>query len=299
MSEIVYTQIIQSILTSYNEIGGINHLDGFQHPSRKSIEDIIDRFKEILFPGFFETIKLDGNNLEYVTGQKIIEVSELLKQEIYKSFCWLCDNKSDCLNMALCLEKATQITTELLQNIPELRKLLKLDSQAIFKGDPAATHESEIILAYPGFLAITVYRIAHALYLKKVPLIPRLMTEIVHSQTGIDIHPGATIGHSFCIDHGTGIVIGETAELGNHVKLYQGVTIGALSVPDRSNSQDKRHPTIGDNVTLYAKTTILGGDTVIGANSTIGGNTWITASVPPYSKVYFTGEKQVHKTFKL
>jgi serine O-acetyltransferase len=224
-----------------------------------------------------------------------MEIFELLSDEIFKSFCWLCEGQKDCLNEDNCKIKAKQITLDLLENIPGLRQDLKLDIRAIFLGDPAAVNEAEIILSYPGFLAITVYRIAHYLYAKEVPLIPRLMTEIAHSQTGIDIHPGAVIGQSFCIDHGTGIVIGETAELGNNVKLYQGVTLGALSVPDRDNSKGKRHPTLKDNIVVYAKTTILGGDTIIGENSVIGGNTWITSSVPANSKIYFVGEKQVHK----
>lgn len=285
-------KIIKNILASYQEIGGINHFDGFQHPSKDQIEAILKLLKEILFPGFFESIQLNATNLNSVTEQKISKAEKLLSKEIYKSFCWVCESKEKCVNTKKCQAKAKKITIDLLIHIPNLRKELKLDAEAIYNGDPAATSEAEIILCYPGFLAITVYRIAHELQLKKVPLIPRLMTEIAHNQTGIDIHPNCTIGHSFCIDHGTGIVIGETAKIGNHVKLYQGVTIGALSVPKRDESPKKRHPTIEDHVTIYSKTTILGGDTIIGANSVIGGNTWITSSVPPNSKVYFTVTNQ-------
>ncbi len=168
---------------------------------------------------------------------------------------------------------------------------MKEDVKAIYEGDPAANSEHEIILSYPGFQAITVYRVAHFLHSAGLPLIPRMMTEIAHSKTGIDIHPGARIGHRFCIDHGTGVVIGETAVIGDDVKLYQGVTLGALSVP-KTRTKEKRHPTIEDGVTIYAKTTILGGETVIGKNCIIGGNAWIVDSVPPNTKLYMTTDSR-------
>jgi serine O-acetyltransferase len=184
-----------------------------------------------------------------------------------------------------CSEKAQDIADELLRALPDIRAKLNLDVQAAFEGDPAATSEAEVIVAYPGLAALTAHRIAHFLYQREVPLLPRIMSEYIHHQTGIDIHPGANIGDSFFIDHGTGVVIGETTSIGDNVKIYQGVTLGALSVK-KSLAKEKRHPTIEDNVTIYAGATILGGDTVIGHDSVIGGNVWLVQSVPPFSRVY-------------
>jgi serine O-acetyltransferase len=286
---------IESILKSYDEIGGINHLDGENLPSRESVNNILIKLKEILFPGFFETTKLDAHNLPYITGQKITEIADALYEEILKSFCWECLETLKCTDKKKCEKKALKVVNELLNEIPAIRRELKEDAIAVLNGDPAAKCEAEIIMAYPGFQAISVYRVAHALYKKKVSLIPRLMSEIIHSETGIDIHPGATIGSRFCIDHGTGIVIGETSIIGNDVKLYQGVTIGALSVS--KNIKGKRHPTIKDNTVVYSGTTILGGDTIIGKNCIIGGNVWLTKSVPDNSKIYISSDlKQVTKT---
>lgn len=183
--------------------------------------------------------------------------------------------------------KSQDIVITFSDSFSAIRTELEKDIDAIFKGDPAAQSKNEIILAYPGFHAIACYRIAHHLLNDGVSLIPRMITEIAHSTTGIDIHPGAKIGEYFCIDHGTGIVIGETTIIGNHVKIYQGVTLGALSIPDRNECPKKRHPTIGDKVVIYAQAIILGGDTHIGSNSVIGGNVWIIESVPPHTKVYF------------
>ncbi len=177
------------------------------------------------------------------------------------------------------------ITAQFFESLPRVYRVLRTDSKAICDGDPAAKSEFEVIRSYPGFLAISLYRIAHALLRLGVPVIPRVLTEFAHSRTGIDIHPGASIGEYFCIDHGTGVVIGETTHIGTHVKIYQGVTLGALSV-DKNGTNRKRHPTIGDRVVVYAGATILGGDTVIGDNSVIGGNVWLTSSVPPHSTAY-------------
>ena len=291
--------IVNNIVKSYQEIGVINHIEdaknSIPHPSKESIAQILAELKELLFPGFFENTNLSFSNLAENTECKVNFIIDNLPTEIYKSCCWLCEKKATCPDIEKCRIEAKDITEELLVYLPKLRAILKKDATAIFNGDPAAKSIEEIILAYPGFLAIAIFRIAHFLYQKEIPLIPRIMTEIAHSETGIDIHPGATIGENFCIDHGTGVVIGETAIIGNNVKLYQGVTIGALSVPDRNNIPQKRHPTIEDNVVIYAKTTILGGETTIGRNSILGGNTWLTTSVPPNSFVYFTGDKQIHK----
>ncbi|SDP99434.1 serine O-acetyltransferase [Mucilaginibacter sp. OK268] len=191
-----------------------------------------------------------------------------------------CDNK----------ERASRF----FKGLPELFRILNTDIQAIFNGDPAAQSEFEVVRTYPGFLAISLYRLAHSLYTDNVPLIPRILTEYAHSKTGIDIHPAAVIGEYFYIDHGTGIVIGESAIIGNHVKLYQGITLGALSV-DKSMANTKRHPTVEDHVVIYSGATILGGETIIGNNSLIGGNVWLTKSVPPYSRVYHTPS---HRTLK-
>lgn len=177
------------------------------------------------------------------------------------------------------------ITTAFFESLPGIYRLLRTDSKAIFDGDPAAKSEFEVIRTYPGFLAISLYRIAHALLQLGVPVLPRVLTECAHSRTGIDIHPGAVIDEYFCIDHGTGVVIGETTRIGKHVKLYQGVTLGALSV-DKAAMDRKRHPTIGDRVVVYAGATILGGDTVIGDDSVVGGNVWLTSSIPPHSTAY-------------
>jgi serine O-acetyltransferase len=190
---------------------------------------------------------------------------------------------------------AEEIAHEFFRRLPQVHETLWLDAEAIFQGDPAAESIEEVILAYPGFLATGVYRIAHEFYNLDVPLFPRLLTEYAHTQTGIDIHPGATIGEGFCIDHGTGVVIGETTIIGKNVKIYQGVTLGALSVK-KSLAETKRHPTIEDNVVIYSNATILGGSTVIGHDSVVGGNVWLTRSIPPHSLAYHTSQIRVQST---
>ncbi|TAE24645.1 MAG: serine acetyltransferase [Candidatus Kapaibacterium sp.] len=190
---------------------------------------------------------------------------------------------------------AVEIAHEFFRRLPNVQEILWLDAEAIYQGDPAAESIEEVILAYPGFLATGVYRIAHEFYRLDVPLFPRLLTEYAHTQTGIDIHPGASIGAGFCIDHGTGVVIGETTLIGNNVKVYQGVTLGALSVK-KSLAETKRHPTIEDNVVIYSNATILGGSTVIGHNSTVGGNVWLTKSIPPHSLAYHTSQIRIQST---
>jgi serine O-acetyltransferase len=198
----------------------------------------------------------------------------------------------NCLHTLELPRPATEIAVDWFRQLPTLYALICADAESLLQGDPAATSLEEVILCYPGFLAVAVYRLAHALHQLQVPLLPRILTEYAHRQTGIDIHPGAVIGPSFCIDHGTGVVIGETTEIGREVKLYQGVTLGALSV-DKSLARTKRHPTIEDRVVIYAGATILGGETVIGHDSIIGGNVWLTRSVPPRSQVYHQSSIQV------
>ena len=264
--------LIDDIVSSYDDMGGINHIDGHNLPSRKAVDSILVLLKDILFPGYFETVGIKKKDVYSVISNRIDSLRKLLLVEIHKSFSVdieISDGVSD---------KVDDIVLEFVSFIPTLRALLKKDIMAILEGDPAAKSLHDIILSYPGFQAITVYRIAHFFQLQKIPIIPRLMTEISHSETGIDIHPNAKIGEYFCIDHGTGVVIGETAIIGNHVKLYQGVTIGAYSV-DKCHENKQRHPIIEDGVTIYAGATILGGKTRIGQGVTIGGNTWITRSI--------------------
>jgi len=285
--------LLTPLLASYEKIGAINHLDGSHLPVRESVSDILEILRELLFPGFFEVKTLTLDKLSSVTEKKLGDVQRLLTEEIRKSLCYRAE--TPCGATESCKKQAQKLTVDFLRELPKLRETLKKDLQANYEGDPAAISEDEVLLSYPGFQALSVFRLAHCLYQKQVPLLPRMMTEIAHSETGIDIHPGAQIGHYFCIDHGTGIVIGETAIIGEHVKLYQGVTIGALSV-GKSAPEEKRHPTIENHVTIYARTTILGGQTVIGAQSIIGGNVWLTASVPPNSKIYLSADReQVHE----
>jgi serine O-acetyltransferase len=228
---------------------------------------------------------VDEQTLLYLTGERVTWVRKHLGGEINKSLCHDCRMQGRCEQLPECADKAQAITDDLLGALPQIRSQLKLDVQAALDGDPAAASEAEVIVAYPGLAALVAHRIAHFLYERDVPLLPRIMSEYIHHQTGIDIHPGASIGESFFIDHGTGVVIGETAIIGNNVKIYQGVTLGALSVK-KTLARQRRHPTIEDNVTIYAGATILGGDTVIGHDSIIGGNVWLIQSVPPYSRVY-------------
>lgn len=278
-------QIVSEVLRSYVDVGGINHIGGPNFPSRQRTIDILQALRSLLFPGYYQREPVDEAALPYVTGQQVTWVRRVLTDEIHKSMCQDCQQQGRCDHVAECIAKAQAITDALLLALPEIRFQLQLDVQAAMEWDPAAKSEAEVILAYPGLAAISVHRIAHFLYRHQVPLLPRIMSEYAHHQTGVDIHPGATIGESFFIDHGTGIVIGETTLIGDNVKIYQGVTLGALSVK-KSLAQKKRHPTIEDNVTIYAGATILGGDAVIGHDSVIGGNVWLTGSVPPFSHVY-------------
>jgi serine O-acetyltransferase len=214
-----------------------------------------------------------------------MSVTRSLVPEIEKSIQYDCRVRKDCQRHEDCRGEAEEIVRALLEGIPEIRRRVSRDVMAAFRGDPAARSQEEVILSYPGVLAILVHRIAHELWIRSVAMIPRMMSEHIHGVTGIDIHPGALIGDSFFIDHGTGVVIGETTVIGNNVKLYQGVTLGALSV-QKELANKKRHPTIEDEVTIYAGATILGGRTVVGRGSIIGGNVWLTDSVPPNSRIY-------------
>lgn len=273
--------LIDGILNSYTEYGLVNRNDAENFPNRQTVVAILSDLQNIIFPGFKCDEDINPTNIRYVTGQKVNSIIAKLTKEIQKALIYSYNsNKCGKGNIAdtNCFKLAEQTAIALIEEIPEIRRKIQLDTTAAFNGDPAARSNEEIILSYPGLEAILVYRIANFLYKNGVPVIPRIMSEHVHGKTGIDIHPGATIGESFFIDHGTGVVIGETCIIGDNVKIYQGVTLGALSV--KKNLQNKkRHPTIENDVTIYANATILGGDTIIGKGSIIGGNTWVTESV--------------------
>lgn len=272
-------------METYGSCGMVNHSGGANLPGRENIARIVQGLDELIFPGFRENRGLDHNNLRLITAEKVNRLARELIHETEKSLAY--SVRAGVLGCGHdgCHAAAELIVGSFLDELPAIRRLLSLDMQASFRGDPAAKSFEEVILSYPGFRAITVHRLAHFFYRAQVPLIPRMMSELIHGSTGIDIHPGAQIGESFFIDHGTGIVIGETAVIGKNVKLYQGVTLGALSVK-KEEGNVKRHPTIEDDVTIYANATILGGETIIGRGSIIGGNVWITSSVPPDTTVY-------------
>lgn len=273
-------KLIDTICDSYkNE--SYHRMDSSQMPSICIVIKILQQIKQILFPGYYAEPGINKNNVNYFVGDLLNEVMFNLSQEIYKSFLAIGKRKNR--------NQCSIITKKFLNSIPKIRDLLKKDVKAAMDGDPAAKSIPEVIISYPCVDVITVYRIAHELYKLSVPLIPRIMTETSHSKTGVDIHPGATIGEYFFIDHGTGVVIGETTIIGKYVKIYQGVTLGALSFPKDKKGKLikglKRHPTIEDNVTIYANATILGGNTIIGKNSVVGGNAWIVQSIKPGTKV--------------
>jgi len=279
--------IINEIVSTYDEVSKINHLGDRPLPSRDRVVEIIQGLKEILYPGYFGRRHFTRENIAFHIGDRVYQVARVLSEQIYLSILHECRRtQAECEH---CESLASETSAAFLRRIPEVRRLLEGDVQAAYDGDPAAQSLDEIIFSYPGLEAITVYRIAHVLWELKVPLLPRIITEIAHSATGIDIHPGARIGRQFFIDHGTGVVIGETTAIGDRVKIYQGVTLGALSFPKDEQGElirgRKRHPTIEDDVTIYSGATLLGGDTVVGRGSTIGGNVWLTHSVPPNSIV--------------
>jgi serine O-acetyltransferase len=278
---------VDGILESYRDLGGINHLEGPNLPSQQSVARIVEDLESLVFPGFRAEENLDLPGLRWTIGAKVASVFRALSTEVERSLRYTCRIVKDCARHEDCRGEAEELVHELLCRIPEIRRRVSRDVEAANRGDPAARSSEEVILAYPGVEAIMVHRIAHELWVREVAMIPRMMSEYLHGKTGIDIHPGAGIGDSFFIDHGTGVVIGETTVIGADVKLYQGVTLGALSV-QKELANRKRHPTLEDGVTVYAGATILGGDTVIGRGSVIGGNVWLTSSVPPGSRIYHT-----------
>ncbi len=284
------------IVETYEECGKIHHLGHSPLPSYREVVDILADLREILYPGYGRRQNLHMGNVAYHVGDLIDSLDNRLTQQIARAFrhhCKAVDDEPDYE------AKAQEITLRFLDTIPELRHTLAEDVQAAYDGDPAAKSLVEIVFCYPGVAAITVYRLAHELQRLGVPLIPRMMTEYAKGKTGIDIHPGATIGRRFFIDHGTGVVIGETTHIGDGVKLYQGVTLGALSFPRDESGQivrdAKRHPTIEDEVVIYANATILGGQTTIGHHSVIGSSAWITRSIAPYTTVTIEDPRQRYR----
>jgi serine O-acetyltransferase len=274
--------IVSALVESCRDPETFHHLDLVGLPSREAVIRIMEGFQRVLFPGYFGEQEIDGVTLTYHLGLEVNRLFERLSQQISLSIRHECRRYQHICTQ--CQERGQQESIALLKKMPELRRTLAEDVRAAFQGDPAAKSYDEVIFSYPSLLAISTYRIAHELFVREVPILPRMMSEYAHSVTGIDIHPGARIGSHFFIDHGTGVVIGETSVVGNRVRIYQGVTLGALSLPlDEIGDllrRSKRHPTIEDRVTIYAGATILGGDTVIGSDSVVGGNVWLTRSIP-------------------
>lgn len=284
--------VTERIVATYRATDTINHLERVPLPSYQAVDEIIEDCKELLYPGFRRRQGLTAANVTYHIGDLIDSLFDRLATQVCRALRHLATKSqrvADCPDNFECT--AGEITIQFLEQIPRLRSVLATDAQAAFVGDPASAGIEEVIFCYPGLEAITVYRLAHELYRLQVPYIPRMMTEWAHSRTGIDIHPGAKIDESFFIDHGTGVVIGQTCVIGKHVKLYQGVTLGALSFAKDAEGDllrgdnARRHPTIEDRVVIYANATVLGGHTVIGHDSVIGSSVWITKSVEPHSTV--------------
>ncbi|MBI1177669.1 serine acetyltransferase [bacterium] len=277
------TQLTNQLLASYAQLGGINHLDGKNLPSKTRIGAITVDLLRLLFPGFFDDRQFHSSELKIETATLVDSILDRLQSEIEKSLEYAPPEGVKPGELGALAESETH---NLIGALPCVRELLATDVEAAYNGDPAALSKEEVIVAYPFIETIAVQRLAHQLYLESVPLIPRIMTEWAHSRTGMDLHPGATIGTHFFIDHGTGTVIGETSVIGDHVKMYQGVAlIGRSLAGGQALKGQRRHPTIEEHVTLYAGATIMGGDTVVGANSTIGANVFLTHSVPPHSLV--------------
>lgn len=279
--------VIDVIAGSYDNDAEINNLDSAALPNKRAVITAFNHIMPVLYMGFYSTRALNRTNLRYAISEHLYPAQDILVEQIERAIRYQ-------ERMGRLAEKKPEgwsedVVLRLFEKVPELRRVLNMDVRAAFDGDPAASSIEEVVFSYPSVQAITAYRVAHELFLADVPMIPRIFTEHAHSKSGIDINPGASIGESFFVDHGTGVVIGATAVIGRCVKLYQGVTLGALSVSrdevDGRRGQ-KRHPTIEDDVTIYAGASIHGGDTVIGKGSVIGGNVWLTKSVPPGSKIF-------------
>ena len=277
------SQITKSILDDYGTGRNIDKMDLFNQPSKEEIIAIVEDLLKIVYPGYYRDRSYKIYNIKSNSTVTIEDVAYHLNKQILLALKYTAKEENDVEKLT---EQAEKDTVTFLKKIPDVRAMLETDLEAAFQGDPAAKYRDEIILSYPCMFAITVNRLAHELFLLEVPLIPRIMTEYAHSITGIDIHPGATIGKYFFIDHGTGVVVGETTVIGDRVKIYQGVTLGALSTRGGQKLRDvRRHPTIEDDVTIYSWASILGGETVVGKNSVIGSNVFITSSIPADTKV--------------
>jgi serine O-acetyltransferase len=282
-------QITERLVATYDKVGSINHLDHCPLPRYDEVVAAINELTEIMFPGYRRREGLHHGNVGYYVGDIIDRLHDRLTTQIGRALRHEAGATSDCDGSEDYEALGQAKTLQFLDLLPELREVLATDVQAAYEGDPACKSPAEVIFCYPGLEAVTVYRLAHLLYELNIPFIPRMMTEWAHSRTGIDIHPGATIGEYFFIDHGTGVVVGETCHIGERVKLYQGVTLGALSFATDGDGNlvrgQKRHPTIEDRVVVYANATILGGRTVVGHDSIVGSSVWLTSSVAPHSTV--------------
>jgi serine O-acetyltransferase len=287
-SETGLPQLVDKIMDNYVAFGGMDHLEGKDLPSKKVVIEVLEDLLTVFFPGYLGKTEITKTNIKYFLGNTLTSVQTRLTDEVEKSLKYICRKIKECPH-DVCRNRAQVVVKEIIEKIPELRSTVSGDIVAAYDGDPAAVSTEEVILSYPCVLAITTYRLAHELYLRGIPMIPRIMSEHVHSLTGIDIHPGAKIGKNFFIDHGTGVVIGETTEIGDNVKLYQGVTLGALSFPKDEKGAlirgAKRHPTIGNNIVIYSGATLLGPDAIVGDNVVIGGNVWITSPVSSGTKI--------------
>ena len=280
------TDLVNRLVKSCEDNQAVNHVEGHDLPDKASVERVLDLLLAVLLPGYTQGKAVSPASLPYYFGDLVARVDNELTGQVERAFAYDCRMRNSSLQECRSCDRARAAVAKLLNELPNLRQLLKEDVQAAYEHDPAAESLDVILFCYPGIEAIASQRLANVLYRENVPIIPRMWTERAHSRTGIDIHPGASIGRRFFIDHGTGVVVGESTVIGDNVSLYQGVTLGALS-PSKGQSlrSVKRHPTIEDDVIVYAGATILGGETVIGKGSTIGGSVWLTESVPPGSRI--------------
>ena len=285
-------ELTSTILADYEKGRVVDKQNHFDDPDKEAVADILKKVQIIIFPGYFRNEHYRTYTMDYTLSMFLEDVLYNLTKQI--SLVWKhLEGKAE-LTQEQTLEEAQEIAFKFFEQIPMIRECIETDVEAAFEGDPAAFNKDEIIFSYPGFYAIMVHRIAHVIHKLGVPLIPRIMSELAHSATGVDIHPGATIGKYFFIDHGTGIVIGETTTIGDHVKIYQGVTLGGLSTRGgQALKNKKRHPTIEDNVTIYSNASILGGETVIGHDVVVGGNVFITSSIPAGARVSLKNQELV------
>jgi serine O-acetyltransferase len=281
-------QAIDDVVRSYDGAQEINNLESAALPNKRAVVEAYNHIKPVVFLGFYSLRSLRRENLRFAVSEHLYPAYETLVEQIDRALTY--ETGVGRAKGGFPPGWAEEVVLRLFKALPEVRRLLNTDVVAAFDGDPAARSDEEIVFSYPAIEALTAHRVAHVLYREQVPMIPRIIAEYAHSRTGVDLHPGASIGESFFLDHGTGTVVGETSRIGHNVKLYQGVTLGALSTRRRECEQDgfvkQRHPTLEDNVTIYAGATILGGDTVVGAGSVIGGNVWLVSSVPPGSKIF-------------